>query len=124
MANTFAFAELRAGSPRKVAFEAVTAARAAADASGGGEVHALVLGGPGVSAAAAPLARYGAGVVYVVEHPALAQGSAEGFAATAAAPLQAGGYRGGFFSASAQGRDLAPRVARRLGLPPAVGNNR
>ena len=51
MANSFAFAELRAGSPRKVAFEAVTAARAAADATGGGEVHALVLGGPGASAA-------------------------------------------------------------------------
>ena len=117
MANTFAFAELRAGVPRKVAFEAVTAARQAAEATGGGEVHALVLGGPGASAAAAPLARYGADVVYVVEHPALAQGSAEVFAATAAARLKAGGYRAGFFSASAQGRDLAPRVAAALDLP-------
>jgi electron transfer flavoprotein alpha subunit len=117
MANTFAFAELRAGSPRKVAFEAVTAARVAADATGGGEVHALVLGGPGASAAAAQLARYGADLVYVVEHPALAQGSAEVFAATAAARLKAGGYRAGFFSASAQGRDLAPRVAAALDLP-------
>jgi len=85
MANTFAFAELRAGSARKVAFETVTAARAAADATGGGEVHALVLGGPGASAAAAQLARYGADLVQVVEHPALALGNPEVFAATAAA---------------------------------------
>ena len=117
MANSFAFAELRAGSPRKVAFEAVTAARAAADATGGGEVHALVLGGPGASAAAAQLARFGADVVHVVEHPALVSGNAEVFAATAAARLKAGGYRAGFFSASAQGRDLAPRVAAALDLP-------
>ena len=33
--------------PSKVALEAVTAARQAADASGGGEVHALVVGAPG-----------------------------------------------------------------------------
>lgn len=117
MANTFAFAELRAGAPRKVAFEAVTAARAAAEATGGGEVHALVLGGAGASAAAAQLGRYGADVVYVVEHPSLAQGNPEVFAATAAARLKAGGYRAGFFSASAQGRDLAPRVAAALDLP-------
>jgi electron transfer flavoprotein alpha subunit len=117
MANTFAFAELRAGAPRKVAFEAVTAARAAAEATGGGEVHALVLGGAGASAAAGQLGRYGADVVYVVEHPSLAQGNPEVFAATAAARLKAGGYRAGFFSASAQGRDLAPRVAATLDLP-------
>ena len=117
MANTFAFAELRAGAPRKVAFEAVTAARVVADATGGGEVHALVLGGAGASAAAAQLARYGADVVHVVEHPGLTQGSAEVFAATAVARLKAGGYRAGFFSASAQGRDLAPRVAAALDLP-------
>ena len=119
MANTFAFAELRAGTPRKVAFEAVTAARVVADATGGGEVHALVLGGAGASAAAAQLARYGADVVHVVEHPGLTQGSAEVFAATAGALLKAGGYRAGFFSASAQGRDLAPRVARHVHRQPA-----
>jgi electron transfer flavoprotein alpha subunit len=71
MATTFAFAESRDGALRKVAFEAVTAARQAADASGGGEVHALVVGGPGIAARAADLGRYGADVVAVVEHPAL-----------------------------------------------------
>jgi electron transfer flavoprotein alpha subunit len=54
--------------------------------------------------------------VIVVEHPGLARYSAEVFAATAAAQLKAGSFRAGFFSASAEGRDLAPRVAAALNL--------
>ena len=84
MATTFAFAESRDGALRKVAFEAVTAARQAADASGGGEVHALVIGAPGIAARAEELGRYGADVVVVVEDPALERYSPEVFAATAA----------------------------------------
>ena len=49
MANVFVFAETRGGALRRVALEAVTAARALADASGGGEVHALLAGAPGVA---------------------------------------------------------------------------
>jgi electron transfer flavoprotein alpha subunit len=116
MANAFAFAESRDGSLRKVAFEAVTAARQAADASGGGEVHALVVGGPGIAAKAEELGRYGADVVEVVEHETLERYSPEVFAATAEARLRAGEYRAAFFAASAQGRDLAPRAAARLGV--------
>jgi electron transfer flavoprotein alpha subunit len=116
MATTFAFAESRDGAPRKVAFEAVTAARQAADASGGGEVHALLVGAPGIAAGAEELGRFGADVVTVVEHPQLEHYNPEVIAATAVARLQAGGYRAAFFAASAQGRDLAPRVAARLGV--------
>ena len=116
MATTFAFAETRSGELRKVGFEAVTAARQAADASGGGEVHALVLGAPGIAAQAGELGRYGADVVTVVEHAGLERYSPEVAAATAADRIKAGGYRAAFFSASAQGRDLAPRVAARLGV--------
>jgi electron transfer flavoprotein alpha subunit len=116
MANTFAYAEARGGQLRKVAFEAVTAARQAAEASGGGEVHALVIGPPGLAAKAAELGRYGADQVTVVEHPALERYSPEVAAATAAERIRAGGYRAAFFSASAEGRDLAPRVAARLGV--------
>ncbi len=112
----FAFAESRDGVLRKVAFEAVTAARQAADASGDGEVHALVLGGPGIAAKAEELGRFGADVVTVVEHQELERYSPEAFAATAEARVRAGGYRAAFFSASAQGRDLAPRTAARLGV--------
>jgi electron transfer flavoprotein alpha subunit len=116
MATMFAFAESRSGALRKVAFEAVTAARQAADASGGGEVHALVLGAPGIAAHAEALGRYGADVVVVVEDPALERYSPEVFTATAAERLRSVQYRAAFFSASAQGRDLAPRIAARLGL--------
>jgi electron transfer flavoprotein alpha subunit len=116
MATTFAFAESRDGALRKVAFEAVTAARQAADASGDGEVHALVVGAPGIAARAEELGRYGADVVLSVEHPALERYNPEVFAATAAERLRSGSYRVAFFAASAQGRDLAPRIAARLGV--------
>jgi electron transfer flavoprotein alpha subunit len=120
MATMFAFAESRGGELRKVALEAVTAARCAADASGGGEVHALVLGAPGIAAQAARLGEYGADVVYVVEHPALALSSPEVAAASAAERIRAGEYRAAIFSASAQGKDLAPRVAAKLGVSMAA----
>jgi electron transfer flavoprotein alpha subunit len=116
MANTFAFAESRDGNLRKVAFESVTAARQAADASGGGEVHALLVGAPGIAGKAEELGRYGADVVAVVEHASLDRYSPEVFAATAEARLRSGKYRAAFFAASAQGRDLAPRTAARLGV--------
>jgi electron transfer flavoprotein alpha subunit len=116
MATTFAFAETRNGELRKVAFEAVTAARQAADASGGGEVHALMLGAAGLAAKADALGRYGADVVTVVEHPALERYSPDVAAATAAELLKRGQYRAAFFAASAEGRALAPRVAAKLGV--------
>jgi electron transfer flavoprotein alpha subunit len=115
MAATLAFAESRNGELRKVAFEAVTAARQAADASGGGEVQAIVIGGPGIASRAEALGRYGADAVTVVEHPGLGRYSPEVFTATLAERLGSGNYRAAFFAASAEGRDLAPRVAARLG---------
>ena len=115
--NVFAFAETRGGEPRKVAFEAVTAARALADATGGGQVHAMIAGAPGIEAQAAKLAQYGADVVLVLAHPALQYYNAEALAATAAERVKAGGYRAAIFAASAQGRDLAPRVAAKLRAP-------
>lgn len=116
MANTFAFAESRGGELRKVALETVAAARQAADSTGGGEVTALLIGAAGIAAKAAALAKVGADKVIVVEHAALDKYSPEAFAATAAAQLKAGGHRAAFFSASAQGKDLAPRVAAILGV--------
>jgi electron transfer flavoprotein alpha subunit len=116
MPAILAFAESRAGELRKVAFETVTAARQAADSSGGGEVRAVLIGGPGIGARAAELGRYGADAVFVVEHPELERYSPEVYAATVADRIKSGSFRAGFFSASAQGRDLAPRVAGKLGV--------
>lgn len=116
MPNIFAFVESRGVDVRKVGLEAVTAARAFADKSGGGEVHALVLGPPGIAAKASQLGQYGADVVIAVEHAGLANYSPEVATATAADRIKSGGYRAAVFSTSAQGRDLAPRVAARLGV--------
>src|SRR4051812_13413764 len=116
MPSMLAFAESRNGELRKVALESVTAARKAADSAGGGEVHALVIGAPGIAARGEALGKYGADLVIVVEHPDLAHYSPEVFAATISERLRGGGYRGAFLPASAEGRDLAPRVAAKLGV--------
>lgn len=113
MPDVMAFAEARAGELRKVAYEAVTAARQVADQAGG-EVHALLVGPPGVAAQAPALAEYGADVVLVSEHAGFADYSPEATAALVAERVAAGDYRAVIFSASAQGKDLAPRTAAKL----------
>ena len=120
MATMFAFAESRNGALRKGALEAVTAARQAADATGGGEVHALVAGAPGIETVAETLGRHGADLVLVVAHEGFGRYNPEAVAATVAARISAGGYRAAFFAASAEGRDLAPRVAGALGVAMAA----
>jgi electron transfer flavoprotein alpha subunit len=116
MPQILAFAEARSGELRKVAFETVTAGRKAADSTGGGEVHAVLFGVPGMSEKAAELGRYGADAVFVVEDPNLGRYSPEVFSATIAERLRSNSYRAAIFTASAEGRDLAPRVAARLGV--------
>ena len=85
MANVLVFAETRNGEIRKIAFEAITAARRLADASGGGEVHALLAGAPGIGAVASQLGTYGADVVLVAESADYAGYARESLAATLAA---------------------------------------
>src|SRR5689334_18881854 len=93
MANVLVFAESRGTALRKVALEAVTAARALADASGGGEVHAIVAGPSGIESAAQQLGAHGADVAYVAENAGLANFERESIAATVAARATQGGYR-------------------------------
>ena len=116
MANVLVFAEVRGGDLRKVALEAVTAGRALAELSGGGSVHALLAGDAGIGAKAASLAQYGADSVLVLEHAGFAQYNPEALAATIAQKLGSGTYGYALFSATAQGRDLSPRVAAKLGV--------
>jgi electron transfer flavoprotein alpha subunit len=117
MANVLAFAETRGGELRKVAFEAVTAARKLADATGGGEVHVLLAGEPGIGGKAEQLGKFGADVVYVTESADFARFARESLAATITDRAKAGGYRAVVLGFSAQGRDLGPRVAARLDAP-------
>src|SRR5438874_7262557 len=118
MPNVLAFAEARGGELRKVAYEAVTAARSLAGDSG--EVHAMLVGAPGIATKAGALGRYGADVVYVTEHDAFATSNPEATAALVAERAKGGGYRAVVFSASRQGLDLAPRVAGKLAVPIAA----
>src|SRR5688500_2757692 len=115
MAGILAFAETRDGELRKVAQEVVTAARHVADALGT-EVHAVILGGSGSGAAAGELGSFGADRVFVGESEAFARYSAEGFTTVLAEFIQQHGCDAALFPASALGKDLAPRVAARLGV--------
>jgi electron transfer flavoprotein alpha subunit len=117
--NVLVFAESRGTELRKVALEAVTAARKLADAFGGAEVHALLAGPPGVGAKAAQLGQHGADVVLVCEHAGFARYAREAIAATVAGRAK-DGYRAVLLPFSAQGRDLGPRVAARLDAPIAA----
>lgn len=117
MPNILVFAESRGTDLRKVALEIVTAGRALADALGGGEVHALVAGPPGIGAKAEQLGRYGADVVLVSEHAGWTRYAREALSATIAERAKSGGYRAVLVPFSATGRDLAPRLAAKLDAP-------
>jgi len=116
MADVLAFAEQRDGEIRGPAREAVTAACRVA-AGIGGQVKALVLGGPGIASSAGDLGRFGAAAVEVGEHEALAEYNPEGYAQVVADRIKAGGYAAVVFSATTLGKDLAPRVAALLDVP-------
>ena len=115
MAGIFAFAESRDGELRKVAHEVVSAARTLADALGA-EVHAVVLGGQGTGAAAGELGRFGADRVFVGETAAFDRYSPEGFTTVVVNFIREHGCDAALFPATSLGRDLAPRVAARLGV--------
>ena len=111
----FAFAETREGELRKVAQEVVTAARTLADGLGT-EVVAAVLGKPGTSGVAADLGRYGADRVLAGESESFDKYHPEAFTTVIANYLKENGCEGALFPATSLGRDLAPRVAARLGV--------
>jgi electron transfer flavoprotein alpha subunit len=114
MARILAVAEQRDGKLRRVSDEVVSAARSLAETLQA-EVDALVFGPPGSAAQAGSLGRFGAARVLVAEHDALSSPDV-------AAPLvhdavKADDYFAVLFAGTAQGKDLAPRVAARLDLP-------
>ncbi|HEX8903905.1 MAG TPA: electron transfer flavoprotein subunit alpha/FixB family protein [Longimicrobiaceae bacterium] len=115
MPGIFAFAESRDGELRKVAQEVVTAARKLADGLGT-EVHAVVLGGSGLASAAGELGKYGADKVFVGESGAFDRYSPEGFTTVIVNFIKEHGCDAALFPATALGKDLAPRVAARLGV--------
>jgi electron transfer flavoprotein alpha subunit len=115
MSNILAVAETRSGELRQVAFEGLAAARLVASAED--EVHAVLAGPTGIGEKTSLLAEHGADAVFVTEHDAFTHYNPFAHAALIANRARAGGYGTVVLSASAQGKDLAPRVAARLGVP-------
>lgn len=114
MSHVLAVLEARDGTLRKVSFEIVTAARRLADALGG-EVHALALGEGNLSGTER-LGSFGADKSITATNAAFARYAPEAFARVIAERAKAGGYGAVVFAATATGKDLAPRVAARLGV--------
>ncbi len=108
MANILVIAEMLDGKVRKSTHSAITFARNA-----GGTFSLLVLG-QGAKAAAAEVTGYGAQKVLVCDDPYLANPLTEHLAPTVLAVAQTG-FDVVAVTASSFGKDLAPRVAAKLG---------
>lgn len=112
MTTIVAVMEQREGALRKVSFEVLSAARRLAEALGG-TVDALLCASGAVSGAG-DLGRNGADRVLTATHADFGLYQPDGYAATIA---EAGKTAAAVvFAATATGRDLAPRVAARLGV--------
>jgi electron transfer flavoprotein alpha subunit len=108
------FVETRDGGIKKGSLETLSEAKRLGTALGW-DVGAVLVG-PVTDAKAAEVLPYGASTAYVLESPALAEYSAQGFAR--ALTILAGELKPEaiLFSGTAMGRDLAPRVAAALGV--------
>jgi electron transfer flavoprotein alpha subunit len=116
MGDVLAVVEQREGTIRGISNEVVSAASGVA-AGLGGSVHALLVGGTGLSSQAPALGRFGAEKVRVAEMDALSGYHPQGYAQVVADAVRSGDYAAVMFGATAQGKDLAPRVAALLDLP-------
>jgi len=110
MAGILVFVEQRDGEIRKASQQAISEAKRQ-----GGAVTA-VLPGSGVGGAAAGLGAWGADKAFVADDANLGLYSAEGYAEAVAKAVEQAQPSAVFFAGTAMGRDLAPRVAARLGV--------
>jgi electron transfer flavoprotein alpha subunit len=109
MPGTLLVAELFDGKVRKATFAAIAFAKAV-----GGPFSILALG-RGAAGAASELTAFGADKVLVCEDPALAEYVCERYAPTVAKVAKDGAFDTVAVTASVFGKDLAPRVAAKLG---------
>ena len=114
MSTVLAVLEQRDGALRKVSLEVVTGARRLADGLGGA-VEAVVLAAGAVKGVD-QLGGFGADKVVTLTNEAFRMYAPEGYSRTIADRVKAGSYGAAVFAASATGKDLAPRVAARLGV--------
>jgi electron transfer flavoprotein alpha subunit len=112
MSAVLAVLEQRGNALRKVSYEVVTAAHRL-----GGTIEAIVCAtGGGAVQGAEQLGKFGADKVVTLTNPAFAKYDPEGSAQALADRARQGGYQAVVFAASATGKDLAPRVAAKLGV--------
>ncbi|MGD6942691.1 electron transfer flavoprotein subunit alpha/FixB family protein [Cytobacillus gottheilii] len=102
--------EVRDQSLRNVTFEAIAAAKQAAE---GGEVVGLLIG-DSVSALSDELIHFGADRVLTVEHELLKQYTSDGFSQALMAAVDAESPDGIILGHTALGKDLAPKIAAKL----------
>ena len=111
MAAILVFAEQRAGKLKRSSLECLALARVL-----GGSPEAILLG-DGVAGLAAELGRHGAAVVHLTEDGSLAYPQSEAYLEQLAEQCKRSTPELVLFPATAMGRDLAPRLAARLGAP-------
>ena len=116
MADVLAVAEIRDGALMSVSREVVSAARGIADALGCA-VDAGACSGADGGGAAAVLAVQGADRVIGIEAAGWEPGRVDVSAAALAGHIRSRAYAAVVFAATGPGRDLAPRVAAKLGRP-------
>jgi electron transfer flavoprotein alpha subunit len=109
MNNVLVVAELADGKVRKSTHSAIAFARAV------GSPFSILAIGAGAKGAASELAAYGASKIITVDEPSLANPICELFAPTIASVAKAGNFGTVVVTASSFGKDIAPRVAARLG---------
>ena len=110
MTTVLAVLEQRDGVLRKISHEVVTGAQRL-----GGPVEALLCAAGAVQGSD-QLGRFGADKIVTVTNAGFGKYAPEGYAQVIAERAQAGGYAAVVFAASATGKDLAPRVAAKLGV--------
>jgi electron transfer flavoprotein alpha subunit len=112
--NILVVAEVRDGAIKNVTFEML--GKAATLAEEMGSVAEAALLGSGMADQADLLAQYGAAQVYVADDPALETFSSEGYTNVLASIVQQAEPAVVLMAASATGKDVAPRLAARLGV--------
>lgn len=110
--GVFAITEQRDGEFRKVSFEAVSEGRRVADGLGT-DLTAVVLGA-GIESLAEELKKYGPDKIWVADDPALADYTTDAYANILSGLIQSADPAVIILGASAQGKDLAGRLAARL----------
>ena len=107
-------AEQRDGDLRKISFELVSEGKRLADASGQ-ELTAVLLGS-NIKDKAAQLGQYGAAKVLVADDPGLEKYTTGAYVSVISEIVKANDLSILLLGASAQGKDLAARLAARLGV--------